>query len=164
VRFTPAADFKGAGSFTFAAGDQFPHAKQIFHYNFEQANPTSGNRVADASTQDRKATVDVIGLAALTGDTNAPPALSRYSTQSLRFSATGIGAARLSRQVYPRLRTRTGRSRRGSTARPMPTTISFSTSATATVTAAAATNWRFIARRSPGPLWCAITTPATRWT
>lgn len=101
VRFTPAASFSGAGGFTFAAGDQFPHARQIVLYDFEQANPVAGNSITDVSTVNRHATLSVVGLASAAGDTNTPPALGARSTKALRLTSSGVGSARFSRQVYP---------------------------------------------------------------
>jgi|GEM_PF-6521835 len=101
VRFTPAANFSGAGSFTFAAGDQFPHARQIVLYDFEQANPVANNSITDVSTVNRHAALSVVGLASAAGDTNTPPALGARSTKALRLTSSGVGSARFSRQVYP---------------------------------------------------------------
>ncbi len=165
VRFTPAADFKGAGGFTFAAGDQFPHAKQIFHYDFEQAESDvrqprrrrlhagaqgHGGRGRAGFADGRHEHAAGAGPASARSRCGSPP------PAWVRPSCRG-------RYIRPTSRspTRTGRSPPGSTARPMPMTTSFSTSATATVTAAAAMNWKFIVRRSPRPSRSAITTPAT---
>jgi autotransporter-associated beta strand protein len=101
VRFTPAAAFSGAGSVTFAAGDQFPHARQVVLYDFEQANPVASNSITDVSTVNRHATLSVVGLASAAGDTNTPPALGARSTKALRLTSSGVGSARFSRQVYP---------------------------------------------------------------
>jgi autotransporter-associated beta strand protein len=101
VRFTPSANFSGAGSFSFAAGDQFPHARQILHYSFDQPDPVAGNSITDVSTVNRHGTLSVAGLASAAGDTNTPAALGRHSTKSLRLTSSGVGSARFSRQVNP---------------------------------------------------------------
>ncbi len=101
AQFTPAANFSGTGSFTFAAGNQFPHARQIFYYDLQETNLTASNSIPDASTENRNGTLNIVGLASATADTNTPPALGAHSTQSLHLVSSGFGAARLSRQVYP---------------------------------------------------------------
>jgi hypothetical protein len=101
AQFTPAANFSGTGSFTFAAGNQFPHARQIFYYDFQEPNLTASNSIADVSTENRNGTLNIVGLASATADTNTPPALGTHSTQSLHLNSSGFGSARLSRQVYP---------------------------------------------------------------
>ncbi len=101
LRFIPAANFSGAGSVTFAAGDQFPHARQIFLYDFEQANPVASNSITDVSTENRHAALSVVGLASAGGDTNTPPVLGAHSIKALRLSSSGVGSARFSRQVNP---------------------------------------------------------------
>ena len=101
ARFTPAAAFAGSSSFTFTATDLGVDRRLVFHYDFEAANPVSGNAVADASLNARPATVAFAGVNTPVADASVPTLLAGRSTQSLRLPSTPAGGARLTRNVTP---------------------------------------------------------------
>ncbi len=96
VRFTPAANFSGASTFSITAGGPFPDHRFVAFYDDEAA--TIGT---DVSTNDRHATVNVGGIASAAASVDVPSALAGASTKSLRLTSGAFGAAKLSRSFFP---------------------------------------------------------------
>lgn len=97
ARFTPAANFSGASSFTITAGGPFPDHRFVALYDNE------GTAIGkDASTNYRHATSNVGGIASANRVTDVPPATAgSNNTRSLRLSSGAFGSAKVSRSFFP---------------------------------------------------------------
>lgn len=97
VRFTPAANFSGASTFTFTAGGEFPDHRFVALYDNE------GTAIGkDASTNERHATSSVGGIASANRVTDVPAATAgSNNTRSLRLTSGPFGSAKLSRLIFP---------------------------------------------------------------
>jgi len=100
ARFTPAAGFRGIAGFSFTATDAGYDHRHVLNYDFEQANPTSGNRIVDVTGNARPATVSFIGTGGATGDASVPSAINNHSSRSLRLTNSTTGSAKFSRQLH----------------------------------------------------------------
>lgn len=97
VRFTPAADFSGASTFSITAGGPFPDHRFIALYDNE------GTAIGkDASTNERHATSSVGGIASAARVTDVPAATANPdNTRSLHLTSGSFGSAKVSKQIAP---------------------------------------------------------------
>ncbi|MFM2242049.1 MAG: hypothetical protein RLZ97_904, partial [Verrucomicrobiota bacterium] len=100
ARFTPAAGFSGIAGFSFTATDAGYDHRHVLYYDFEQSNPTSGNRITDVSGNARRASVSLIGTGTATADASVPAAIANHSSQALRLTNSTTGSAKFSRQLH----------------------------------------------------------------
>lgn len=97
VRFTPAANFSGASTFTISAGGAFPDHRFVAHYDNE--NTAIGR---DVSTNDRHATSNVGGIASANRVLDVPAATAdANNVRSLRLTSGAFGSAKVSRSFTP---------------------------------------------------------------
>jgi hypothetical protein len=75
----------------------------VLYYNFAPPGTLAGNTIADISGNARPASIVTVGAGAPGYNPSTPPALSLYSSQSLRLTQTNSGAAAvaLTRTVTP---------------------------------------------------------------
>ena len=95
ARFTPAATFSGSSGFEFTATDVGIDPRLVLHYDFEQADLTK-----DASGNARPAAISTLGTGTALGNASVPAALANHSAKSLRLTSSGVGSAKISRQLY----------------------------------------------------------------
>lgn len=97
VRFTPAANFSGASTFSITAGGEFPDHRFVALYDNEGA--AIGK---DASTNDRHATSSVGGIASADRVTEVPAVTAgANNTRSLHLTSGAFGSAKVSKLLNP---------------------------------------------------------------
>ena len=97
VRFTPAANFSGASTFSIMAGGEFPDHRFVALYDNE------GSVIGkDASTNERHATSSVGGIASAARVTDVPAATAGpNNNRSLHLTSGAFGSAKVSKLINP---------------------------------------------------------------
>ncbi|MEI7730467.1 MAG: PA14 domain-containing protein [Verrucomicrobiota bacterium] len=96
VRFTQPSNALAPLIFTYTATDQVEDSRLLFHYTFDPPVSEMATNVTDNSGHYRDGMLDKLGTGSFAYDTNVSSVLAPFSAQSLRLTASGTNAARLS--------------------------------------------------------------------